>query len=457
MGNVALMMRSQGWAVSGSDTSVYPPMSTVLQDAGIQLLEGYREQNLVDVQPDLVVVGNAVGRGNPEVEYLLEHPEIERISLPALLNQHLLRYRKTLVVAGTHGKTTTTALAAALLEREGHTPGYLIGGIPQDLSSGWNPGVDQGLFVIEGDEYDTAFFDKRSKFIHYNPYGIILNNLEFDHADIFRDLADIQRSFRHFLRILPNSGFVVTNGDDPALESLFPIPWGRIVRVGVGEHNDLRIHDFRDHEDRAVFRFSWQGQTSPEIYWHLPGIYNTRNLLMAWVGTRLLTERSPAYDSCIRIVDSLKGVKRRQDILGEKGNWLFIEDFGHHPTAIRLAIESFRSRYPKRRIYALFEPRSNTARTRVFQETLEEGLKLADYAGIAPVHRSSLLREDERLNTAYLAENLCKLGCQAQAFDEYPFMENTLQSLIDAEQQEALMIFFTNGSFEGLPRRLAAR
>lgn len=454
MGNVALMMRDQGWEVSGSDSRVYPPMSTVLSEAGISLWEGYSEENLIRMNPDLVVVGNAVGRGNPEVEYLLEHRHIERVSLPELLSDELLRHRRTLVVAGTHGKTTTTSLAAALLEREGENPGYLIGGVPQDLSSGWNPGVEEGYFIIEGDEYDTAFFDKRSKFIHYRPQGIILNNLEFDHADIFRDLPDIERSFRHLLRILPNSGFVVTNGDDPVLEGLFPIEWGDVIRVGVGERNDLRICDFTEESGGVCFRLNWRGEQSPEIRWKLPGLYNVRNVAMAWAGTRLLKGTSPAYSPEIHRIEQFHGVKRRQDFLGEKENWIFLEDFGHHPTALRLALESFRNRYPDRSLYAMLEPRSNTLRTKIFQQELTESLKLADYVGLAPVHRAVLLESHDRLNIGQLAESLCFLNVKAQAFESYEVMEATLKSLIQTEKNPALMVFFSNGAFDSLPGRI---
>jgi UDP-N-acetylmuramate: L-alanyl-gamma-D-glutamyl-meso-diaminopimelate ligase len=456
MGNTALMMRAKGWSISGSDSHVYPPMSDVLRAADVRINEGYAVEHLVANAPDIVVVGNAVGRGNPEVEYLLEHPEIRRISLPALLGEYLLRERHTLVVAGTHGKTTTTSLAAWWLREAGEEPGYLIGGVPQDLPEGWQIGRDHGPFVIEGDEYDSAFFDKRSKFVHYCPRGIILNNLEFDHADIFRDLSDIQRSVSHLLRILPNSGFVVTNGDDENLESLFPVAWGRVVRVGVGAHNDLRITDFSESQDGVSFRFLYDGVESPVIHWRLPGIYNVRNLLMAWAGSRLLTGKSPAYDVLLQKAGQFRGVKRRQDVLGSNDNWLFMEDFGHHPTAIYMALESFRNRYPKRRLYAMFEPRSNTMRTSVLQDALVDALSVADYAGIAPVHRAAMLKDECRLDTHAVVSKLRGMGIDASAFDDFTELEIRLKDLVRNEKEPAVMIFFTNGSFEGIPRRIAA-
>src|SRR5580698_10281834 len=220
MGNAALLARSAGHEVSGSDSGVYPPMSTVLADAGVKVHEGYNPGRLASLKPDLVVIGNAMMRGNPEVEWLLDTCAFPFTSLPAMLHDQVLRYRKNIVIAGTHGKTTTTALAAFLLRENGRDPGFLIGGVPQDPPTGTRLGAAGDPFVIEGDEYDSAFFDKRSKFIHYAPRIAVLNNLEFDHADIFRDLADVQRTFTHFVRLVPRNGFIVLNGDEANLAAL---------------------------------------------------------------------------------------------------------------------------------------------------------------------------------------------------------------------------------------------
>ena len=245
MGNVALLARAAGHEVLGADSGVYPPMSTLLAGAGITLHEGYDPARLAALAPDLVVVGNAMSRCNPEVEWLLDTRALPFTSLPAMLHDSVLKGRRNLVICGTHGKTTTTALTAYLLRAAGRDPGYLIGGVPQDPPDGARLGSLADPFVIEGDEYDSAFFDKRSKFIHYAPYIAVLNNLEFDHVDIFRDLADVQRTFMHLVRIVPRRGFVVLNGDDPNLRALGPMAWTRVVRVGQGEANDLRIVDLR--------------------------------------------------------------------------------------------------------------------------------------------------------------------------------------------------------------------
>jgi len=259
MGNAALLARASGHEVFGSDQGVYPPMSTVLADAGIRVHEGYDPARLGLLKPDTVVIGNAMMRGNPEVEWLLETRAIPFTSLPAMLHDHILRHRRNIVVSGTHGKTTTTAIAAFLLVENGRDPGYLIGGVPQDPPRGSHLGSAGDPFVIEGDEYDSAFFDKRSKFIHYAPHIAVFNNLEFDHADIFRDLADVQRTFAHFARIIPRNGYAVVNGDDTNIRSLGAMPWTRVVRVGTEEGNDARITDWAESAAGSSFGLEWRG------------------------------------------------------------------------------------------------------------------------------------------------------------------------------------------------------
>ncbi|HRI81515.1 MAG TPA: Mur ligase family protein, partial [Opitutaceae bacterium] len=274
MGQAALLARAAGHEVLGADSGVYPPMSTVLTQAGIAVHEGYDPVRLAALAPDLVVIGNALSRGNPEVEWLLETRVLAFTSLPALLADFVLKGRRNVVIAGTHGKTTTTALTAFLLRENGRQPGWLIGGVPQDPPSGSELGATADPFVIEGDEYDSAFFDKRSKFIHYAPHIVVMNNLEFDHADIFRDLADVQRTFSHLARIVPRNGWIVLNGDDDNLRALGPLAWTRVVRVGTGEANDVRITDFAESAAGATFRLSWRGRAWATVNWTQPGLFN---------------------------------------------------------------------------------------------------------------------------------------------------------------------------------------
>ncbi|HEY9248187.1 MAG TPA: Mur ligase family protein, partial [Rariglobus sp.] len=289
MGNAALLARAAGHEVLGADTGVYPPMSTVLADAGIRLHEGYDPERLRTLAPDLVVIGNAMSRGNPEVEWLLDERALPFTSLPALLHDTVLKTRRNIVVCGTHGKTTTTSLTAFLLRENGRDPGFLIGGVPLDPPVGNHLGTAADPFVIEGDEYDSAFFDKRSKFIHYAPHVAVLNNLEFDHADIFRDLADVQRTFSHLTRIVPRNGYVVMNGDDDNLRALGELPWTRVVRVGTGEGNDVRVTNFSETASAVTFRLLWSGAEWGTISWAMPGIYNARNAAMAATAAALAT------------------------------------------------------------------------------------------------------------------------------------------------------------------------
>jgi UDP-N-acetylmuramate: L-alanyl-gamma-D-glutamyl-meso-diaminopimelate ligase len=282
MGNAALLARAAGHDVLGADTGVYPPMSTVLAAAGIALHEGYDPARLAALAPDLVVIGNAMSRGNPEVEWLLETRALPFTSLPAMLHDLVLRPRRNIVVCGTHGKTTTTALTAFLLRENGRDPGFLIGGVPQDPPTGSHLGAPADPFVIEGDEYDSAFFDKRSKFIHYAPHIAVLNNLEFDHADIFRDLADVRRTFEHLTRIVPRNGAIIANGDDPNLAPVLEnVRWCQILLVGTGENNFVRITDFTETADGSAFTLLWDGAEWARIHWKLPGLYNARNAAMA--------------------------------------------------------------------------------------------------------------------------------------------------------------------------------
>src|SRR3954468_17256632 len=310
MGNAALLARAAGHEVSGADSGVYPPMSTVLAQAGIALHEGYDPVRLEKLAPELVVVGNAMSRGNPEVEWLLDTRAIPFVSLPAFLYDAVLAVRKNIVIAGTHGKTTTTALTAFLLRENGRDPGYLIGGVPLDPPTGNHLGTLEDPFVIQGDESDRPFFDKRSKFIHYAPHIAVLNNLEFDHADIFRDVADVQRTFLHFTRIVPRNGWIVLNGDDANLRALGPLGWTRVVRVGLEETNDLRLAGFRETAEGVTFRLMWQGRPWADVKWSLPGIFNARNASMAALAAGLALYPDDPTKLKLDALAKFRGVKR---------------------------------------------------------------------------------------------------------------------------------------------------
>lgn len=454
MGNAALLVREQGHEVCGSDTGVYPPMSDVLADAGIEVFDGYDADRLAGLRPDRVVVGNVISRGNVEVEWLLNQSEVEFISLPQLFHDTVLVGRRPVVITGTHGKTTTATLTAFLLSQSGAEPGWLIGGVPRDLPGGARLGSGKP-FVLEGDEYDTAFFDKRSKFIHYRPQIAVLNNLEFDHADIFRDLQDVQRSFRHFLRIIPSKGFAIVNGDDKNIKELLPASWTQVITVGTGSGNDLIIADFNDGKEGASFDLIWKGTRWTNVEWSQHGLYNARNAAMAGLAAAFASDFESPVGFDLSALSNFKGVKRRQDVLHSGSRCIVLEDFGHHPTAIAGTLEGMRAAYPDRELIAVFEPRSNTSCTSIFQEAFTEALALADVVYIGAVHRADRIAADERLDTKKIAKVLSERGCTAAAFDSNELLMAAMRvqaPLVDG----AVLVFFTNGSFDGVQHKTVA-
>ena len=450
MGNAALLVKEQGHEVLGCDAAVYPPMSDVLADAGIEVLDGFDAARLAALKPDQVVVGNVMSRGNPEVEWLLDQSEITYVSLPELFHDTVLPKRCPVVITGTHGKTSTSTITAYLLERSGAKPGWLIGGVPNDLPGGAKLGEGK-TFVIEGDEYDSAFFDKRSKFIHYRPQIAILNNLEFDHADIFRDLEDVQRSFRHFLRVIPASGYALVNGDDANIAALLPAPWTQVVRVGVGDGNDLQITNFQDAPEGAQFDLVWKAEHWAHVAWPLHGLFNARNAAMAALSAALASDHQDPRDFDLSTLADFQGVRRRQDVLHSDDSWTIVEDFAHHPTAVAGAIEALRAAYPDRKMTVCFEPRSNTAASARFQAEFQKVLSGADRVYFGAVHRANSMRPEERLDTSMMANSLP----DAKAFDDNQSLLETLKMGV-SDEAHGLIVFLTNGSFDGLPHSLAA-
>jgi len=480
MGNAALLARANGHEVLGADANVYPPMSEVLADAGITLHTGYDPARLEQLRPDLVVVGNAMSRGNPEVEWLLDTRAFPFTSLPALLADFVLKGRQNLVIAGTHGKTTTTALTAFLLRENGRDPGWLIGGVPQDPPAGSHLGAAADPFVIEGDEYDSAFFDKRAKFIHYAPHIAVLNNLEFDHADIFRDLEDVKRSFFHLTRIVPRNGWIVLNGDDANLAALGPLGWTRVVRVGTGPDNDVRIADFTEGPEGARFSLSWKGAKWADVAWAQPGLFNARNAAMAAVAVALALEGGRASspneprsgdgssggfalpaESLARVkLDALarfRAVRRRQQLLVDTPVLKVVEDFGHHPTAVAETLQSFRARFPGHVIHAAFEPRSNTSRRKVMQAAFFRALAFADEVYLGAVARAHLLKPEERFDAEALIGHLETQGVHGHtAPTNAALLEILLKNTRAETQRPQLVVFFTNGSFDGIIKQFVA-
>ena len=455
MGNAALLLKEQGHDVFGADSGVYPPMCDVLADAGIEVFDGFDPERLAELAPDRVVIGNAMSRGNAEVEWMLNQSAIPFLSLPQLFHDELLPGRCPVVITGTHGKTTTSTLTAYLLEQAGQNPGWLIGGLPKDLPNGARLG--QGApFVIEGDEYDSAFFDKRSKFIHYRPQVAVLNNLEFDHGDIFRDLEDVLRTFRHFLRIIPGNGCALVNGDDTNLASLTPVEWTRCIRVGTKADNDLQIVNFTDGVDGSSFELIWKGALWAQVNWPMHGLFNVRNAAMAALAAALASGFDDPCKFPLEALSHFQGVARRQDILHEDNNWTVLEDFAHHPTAVAGAIEALRAAYPGKTIHACFEPRSNTAATARFQTEFTTALGGADRIYLGPVHRAERMQPEERLDIDAMAAELCNGARQGNAFESNAALLEQLHADVQGAES-GLVAFFTNGAFDGIQRQLAER
>lgn len=445
MGNAACMMKEAGHQVFGSDKGVYDPMKSVLENAGIEIHDGFSVDYLKSVSPDLVVVGNAVSRMNEEVEFLLNTRAYEFTSLADLISKYAISSRKCLVVSGTHGKTTTTSMAAVLLKSQDANTGYLIGGVPQDLESGSKLGGKNSPFVIEGDEYDTAFFDKRSKFIHYRPRVLIINNIEFDHADIFRDLTDVKRTFTHVRRIVAGIGAIVENADDANIASLEDTPWTKRIKVGFAPTADLKILNFTQNENGSSFDLQNEFKTV-HIHWNLSAEYNARNAAMAIAGTALLLGKKHTLDLDISPLLGFKGVKRRQEVLYSSEKVAVVEDFGHHPTAVRNTILAMRKKYPLRKIFACFEPRSNTSRTNVFQDEFADALSCADRIFVGQVKNLEKVPQQKRIDFLKMAQK------SAKPFAHYDDNQKLLADLKDAVKNESssCVIFFSNGSFDSI-------
>lgn len=443
MASVAAALREKGVKVTGSDQNIYPPMSTFLAERQIEVNPGYAEPNLAH-RPDLVVIGNAISRGNPEAEYVLDH-KLPYCSLPELLKYYFLRGKRSVVVAGTHGKTTVTALLAWVFEHNGLNPSYLIGGIPNNFSQGARF-TDSEWFILEGDEYDTAFFDKRSKFVHYLPEVAIINNLEFDHADIFDNLEAIQTAFKYFIRLIPRNGLLLGNGDDPRLAPLLDVTHCPVKRFGLGEINAVQAFNLRYGPTASEFEIpSFKFRTN------FLGEINVRNALAVVACAKHCGLKNQQIQSAF---DTFKGIKRRLEVRGLAGGVIVLDDFGHHPTAIRATLSALRQKYPTQRVWAIFEPRTNTTRRKVFQAELAGAFAEADAVVIAQVDRLELLAPEERLDPERLMRDLRDAGKEAVYL---PDADAIAAHVAQQVQGGEVVIVFSNGGFGGLHGKLLAR
>jgi UDP-N-acetylmuramate: L-alanyl-gamma-D-glutamyl-meso-diaminopimelate ligase len=435
MGGIALLARELGVAVSGSDANVYPPMSTQLAEAGIDLQSGYAAAHL-DPAPDYAVIGNAMSRGNPAVEHVL-NSGMAYTSGPQWLAEHVLHGRWVLAVAGTHGKTSTASMLAWILEYAGLAPGFLIGGVPQNFGCSARLGTGP-FFVVEADEYDTAFFDKRSKFVHYRPRTLILNNLEFDHADIFPDLPAIQTQFHHLVRTVPGNGLIISNAEDANLAAVLELGcWtplesasGQAAASGWG----VRKHD----ADGSSFDVLLEGAVTATVNWGQVGDHNVQNALVAIAAAR---HAGVPVEQSAAALQAFSGVKRRMEVRGQVGGVTVYDDFAHHPTAIATTLLGLRRRVGPARILLVLEPRSNTMRMGVHRDTLAASLQVADLVW---------LYEPADLDWA-LAE-------AAQAVQAPTVLSDSVDDIVAAVARAAMpgdhVLVMSNGAFGGIHAKL---
>jgi len=445
MASLAGLLRERGHAVTGSDQDVYPPMSTQLEALGIEVRSPYAEAN-VPADADLVVIGNALSRGNPEVEVVLDRRQ-RYTSLPAFVAEEFLRSRRSLVVAGTHGKTTTTSLLAFLLERAGKDPSFLVGGVPVDFGRSYRLGGGDA-FVIEGDEYDSAFFDKRPKFVHYLPSAAVIGNVEFDHADIYPDLEAVKTAFVRLLHVIPRSGLLVAGSESPALASILKQARCRVETFGLDADADWRARGVRSTPDGARFELVRKGRSLGEFSLPLAGDHNVRNALAALA---VAAETGAPPEDVRGALAAFRGVKRRLEARGEARGVVVYDDFAHHPTAVAATLQALRALSSGGRLVAVFEPRSYTSRTRVFQDDFARAFAAADQVYVAAAHLPGKVPEAERLSEAELVAATNRAGGRAVFLPGVEAIVEALAAELRAGDRVAIL---SNGGFGGIHERL---
>jgi len=448
MASLAGMLREKGYAVSGSDSDVYPPMSDFLARLEIPVFKGFNAENIQKTKPDVVVIGNALSRGNVEIEYVLDSG-LRYASMAETVKELFIRGKQSIVVAGTHGKTTTTAMLAWILEVAGRKPSFLVGGIAENFGSSFQV-RDGPDFVIEGDEYDTAFFDKGPKFLHYLPRIVLLKNIEFDHADIYADLEAIKTAFRRLINIVPRSGLIVAGIDSPVVTELIPAAFSRVATAGLGtgEWQAVNIKTTADGMDFEILR---SGSNTGLFAIPLPGTFNVQNALGAIIVARDLG----IPDEVIRrALSTFKSVKRRLEIRGEVNGIVVYDDFAHHPTAVQETLRAVRERHPHARVWAVFEPRSQTCRRKIFEPAFIQSFDPADVILIARVYGASHLAPAETLSPDRVAEGIRARGKRA-------FTLASTEEIVSLVASEARpgdhVVIMSNGGFDNIHVKLLER
>jgi len=451
MAPLAGMLREIGYQVTGSDAGVYPPASLLLQSLGITYASSFDAKNL-SPEPDLIVVGNAISRGNVEVEEMLDR-KLPHSSLPEVLEEEFLPGKHSIVVSGTHGKTTTTAMLAWIFHVAGKKPNFLVGGVAENFGKSY--GLQGGQeFILEGDEYDSAYWDKAAKFLHYQPDDLIITSVEFDHADIYADLPMYELAFQRLVNLVPRRGRVIVWGDAEGgigPRKVVEKAFCPVVTYGFETGNDWVAKDVRIMDAQMHFRVEFKGELYGEFTLAASGRHNVLNALAALIVAQGRGIRSEAIGSALATFQS---VKRRMDVKGEIDQVLVVDDFAHHPTAIRATIEAARLRWPGRRLWAILEPRSNSMRRRVFQDALPPALALGDRVVLGSVHRAGQLADQQRLDPETIAEGVRKLGKEARVFAS---ADSIAEFVIAQARPGDLLLVMSNGSFDGLCEKLVTR
>ena len=441
MASLAGLLQERGYRVTGSDQNIYPPMSTYLTEIGIAVMAGFDSEHL-NPRPDLVIIGNAVSRGNPEAEYVLNYG-MPYSSFPQALGQFLIGTRQSLVVTGTHGKTTTTALAAWVLTRADLEPGFFVGGVPLNFGSGWREGRGDYV-VLEGDEYDSAFFDKGPKFLHYRPRHVILTSIEFDHADIYRDLEHVKGAFRRLAEMIPSDGNLLVCSD--YLAALEVAAQASCPMITYGSAGDWQAGAIRFQDGRTFFSPLYHGKNEGEVEAGIVGRHNVQNALAVYaMGRTLGIERKKLLEGFV----TFAGVKRRQEIKGERRGIVVIDDFAHHPTAVAETIDAIRSAYPNRRLWALFEPRSNTSRRNIFEMEFARALARADRVVISDLYQPEKIPVAERLSVDNVVAEINRLAGMERAIKISDSQEMAAHVSAQGMAGDVVLVM-SNGAFDGV-------
>jgi UDP-N-acetylmuramate: L-alanyl-gamma-D-glutamyl-meso-diaminopimelate ligase len=446
MASLAGLLKDRGFKITGSDSNPYPPMSTQLESLGIPILKPYRAENL-QPRPDFVIVGNVISKANPEAEELLKS-EIPYTSLPQAMGEFIIENRESIVIAGTHGKTTTTSLMSWVATQVGVQPGFMIGGIAKNFSKSFQNPVGN-YFVIEGDEYDTAFFDKVPKFTHYRPRHVILTSVEFDHADIYKDLEAVKAAFRLLMKKTPVDGTFLYWGEDANIRSMISDCLTKKKFSYGFQQCDYLISGMKTDGEKTQFQVSFQGADLGRFHLPLSGQYNVLNAT-AVIG--LCHQQGWDLQKVKAAFQSFLGVKRRQEVLGEPRGILVIEDFAHHPTAVKETLRGLKEKYPRRKVHAIFEPRSATSRRKVFQKDYVEAFKQSDAVYLAQAFDTSKIDEQERFSSQELSQDLREQGVSAAM--DFPSVDEIVNAVTAQAKSGDMVVVMSNGGFEGIYQKL---